>query len=221
MRTELFLWMVLMMTPPSVLGISAWQCFCWTAMLLQEALWWEGDLSWPVSSTSPLSPDPLPFPSVLPAQACGHNFCPKVSQAGIREFIFVFVFCTHSRGMQSHYKLCHHAPLYPGSTFHGLEKGKVLSPPLGREEVSSVCSIHLSGFYRISLASKASISGYLGGWWYSPFVDAFWVLHWPDTYWFVLGLCKLSELKNVPQRYQVLSPTTWEYYLTCQQTWLN
>lgn len=84
MRTELFLWMVLMMTPPSVLGISAWRCFCWTAMLLQEALWWEGDLSRPVSSTSPLSPDPLPFPSVLPAQACGHNFCPKVSQAGIR-----------------------------------------------------------------------------------------------------------------------------------------
>ena len=66
------------------LGISARRSFCWMAMLLQEALWWEGDLSWPLSSTSPLSPDPLSFPSVLPAQACGHNSCPKVSQAGIR-----------------------------------------------------------------------------------------------------------------------------------------
>lgn len=68
----------------SGLGMSAWQSFCGMAVLLQDALWWKGDLSWPVSSTSPLSPDPLPFPSVLPVQACSHNFCPKVSQAGIR-----------------------------------------------------------------------------------------------------------------------------------------
>lgn len=214
MRTELFLWMVLMMTPPSVLGISAWRCFCWTAMLLQEALWWEGDLSRPVSSSSPLSPDPLPFPSVLPAQACGHNFCPKVSRAGIKGQCLC---SAHTPGGCSH--ITNSVTML--HSIHGLEEGKVLSPPLGREEVSSVWSIHLSGFYSISLASTASISGYLGGWWYLPFLDAFWVLHWPDTYWFVLGLWKLSELKNVPQRYQVLSPTTWEYYLTCQQTWLN
>lgn len=85
----------------SSLGMSAQRSFCGMAVLLLEALWWEGDLSWPVSSTSPLSPDPLPFPLVLPAQACGHNFCPKFSQAGIRGQC---LYSSHTPGGCSHIK---------------------------------------------------------------------------------------------------------------------
>lgn len=91
-RTELFHWMALMMTPPSVLG----------------SLHSDPSVEWPCSSRKPcggkgifhglwaalphsaqthfLFPQFfLPKPVVTtPALACGHNSCPNVSQAGIR-----------------------------------------------------------------------------------------------------------------------------------------